>query len=63
MSENYKKTWKYLNYIEHLLNLSSVITGCISVSAFAALIWFPVSIISSVVRIKLFAITTGIKKY
>ena len=63
MSENYKKTWKYLNYIEHLLNLSSVITGCISVSAFAALICFPVSIISSVVRIKLFAITTGIKKY
>ena len=35
MSEKYKKTCKYLNYVEHLLILSSTISGCISISAFA----------------------------
>ena len=34
MSEKYKKTRKYLNYIEHLLILASTITGCISISGF-----------------------------
>ena len=29
MSEKYKKTCKYLNYIENLLILSSTITGCL----------------------------------
>ena len=29
MSEKYKKTCKYLNYIEDLLILSSTITGCL----------------------------------
>ena len=35
MSEKYKKTCKYLNYVEHLLILSSTISGCVSISAFA----------------------------
>ena len=38
MSEKYKKTYKYLNYVEHLLILVSTVTGCISISAFASLV-------------------------
>ena len=34
MSEKRKKTWKYLNYVEHLLILASTVTGCVSISAF-----------------------------
>ena len=62
MSKKYKKTWKYLSYAENLLILSSVITGCVSISAFAPLIYFSVGITSSVVGIKICAITVGIKK-
>ena len=36
MSEKYKKTSKYLNYIEHSLILASAVTGCVSISAFAS---------------------------
>ena len=42
MSEKYKKTCKYLNYVEHLLILASTITGCVSISAFATLDCLPV---------------------
>ena len=38
MSEKYKKTFKYLNYVENLLILSSTITGCVSFSVFASLV-------------------------
>ena len=38
MSEKYKKTCKYLNYVEHLLNLVSIVTGCVSISAFDSLV-------------------------
>ena len=34
MSEKYKKTYKYLNYVEHVLILVSTVTGCVSISAF-----------------------------
>ena len=37
MSEKYKKIWKYLNYVEHLLILASTVTGCVLISAFASL--------------------------
>ena len=63
MIEKYKKTCKYLNYVEHLLLLVSTITGCVSISAFVSLVYVPVGITSSVVRIKICAITAGIKKY
>ena len=36
MSEKYKKTCKYLHYVEHLLILASTVTGCVSISAFAS---------------------------
>ena len=38
MSEKYKETIKYLNYVEHLLVLTSTVTGCVSISAFASLV-------------------------
>ena len=63
MNEKFKKTCKYLNYVEHLLILVSKITGCISISAFASLVAIPVGITSSAVGIKICAITAGIKKY
>ena len=36
MSEKYKETRKYLNYVEHLLTLASAVTGCVPISAFAS---------------------------
>ena len=38
LSEKYKKTCKYLNYVENVLILSSAAFGCISVSAFTSLV-------------------------
>ena len=48
---------------EHLLVLASTITGYVSISGFALLVCVPICIMSSVVVIKIFAITEGIKKY
>ena len=63
MSEKYKKTCKYLSYVENLLILASTITGCVSISAFASLVYVPIGITSSAVAISTCAITAGIKKY
>ena len=63
MSEKYKKTCKYLIYVEHLLILVWTVTGCASISAFASLIAIPVGITTSSVGIKICAITAEIKKY
>ena len=52
MSEKYKKTCKYLNYFKHLLILASVVTGFVSSSAFASLVYVPVAIMSSAVGMK-----------
>ena len=38
MSAKYKKTHKYLNYVDHLLILASTVTGCVSISAFVSLV-------------------------
>ena len=62
-SEKYKTTCKYLNYVEHLLILASIITGCVSIAAFASLVCVPVGIASPAVGIKSCAITVGIEKY
>ena len=61
--EKYKTTWKYLNYVEHLLILASTITGCVSIAVFASLVCVPVGIASPAVGIKSCAITVGIEKY
>ena len=38
MTKKHKKVCTTLNYIEHFLILASVVTGCISISAFASLL-------------------------
>ena len=63
MSEKYKQTCNYFNYVEKLLVLVSAVTGCVSIFAFASLVGVPVGITSSAVGIKTRAITAGIKKY
>ena len=63
MSKRYKKTCKYLNYFEHLLILTSTVTGCVSIYAFASLVAIPLGIMSSAVGIKICAITAEIRKY
>ena len=62
MVEKYKKTCKYLNYVERLLILVSTVTGCISISAFASLVAIPIGILNSAVKINICAIIAGIKK-
>ena len=42
MSEKYKNTCKYLNYVEHLLILASTVTSCVSISVFASLVFVPI---------------------
>ena len=49
MSEKYKMTCKYLNYVENLLILVSTVTGCVSTFAFASLVCVPVGIACSTV--------------
>ena len=60
MSEKYKKTRKY---IEPLLILFSTVTGWVSISAFASLVYFRIGIMSPAVGISISAIAAGIKKY
>ena len=62
-NQKYKKASNHLNYIEQLLILASVVTGCLSISAFASLGAIPIGITSSAVEIKFCAITAAIKKY
>ena len=63
ISRKYKQFCTTLHYIEHSLVLASTITGCISISAFGSLLGIPIGITSSAIGLKIFAITTGIKKY
>ena len=62
MNQKYKKTFKYLNYVEHLSLLVSKITRCVSISVVASLVCVPAGITSSAIGIKICAITAGIKK-
>ena len=63
MSKKYKMVFMALNYIEYLLVLTSVVTWCISISAFASLVGIPIGIANSVVGLKSCAITARTKKY
>ena len=51
MSKKLKKFCMTLNYIEYLLILASVVTGCVSISAFASLVGVPICITSSAVEL------------
>ena len=59
MSEKYKKTWKYLNYIKQFLISAWKITACVLISKIALLICVPVGITSFAVGIKIFSVTAG----
>ena len=61
MSE--KQVCKALNYFKHFLIFISAVTGFISVFPFALLVGVSVGIANSVVGLKIYAITAGIKKY
>ena len=52
-----------MNYIDHLLIVTSTITGCVSISAFGSLVGIAIGIASSVIGLNACAITLGIKKY
>ena len=43
--------------------MTSAVAGCVSISNFASLVGIPIVITSSAVRLKICAITAGIKKY
>ena len=43
LSEKYKKTFKYLNYVQHLLIIILIVTGRVSDSAFASLVCVPIT--------------------
>ena len=63
MSKKHRRVCTALNYIEHLLILASVVTGCVSISAFVSLVGISEGITSSAVGLNICAITAGIKKY
>ena len=63
MSKKHKKVCTTLNFIEDILILASIITRCISISAFTSLISVPIGITSSAFGLKICAMTAGSKKY
>ena len=67
MIEKYKKVCRALNYFEHYLIFVFAIYGCLCISAFASLVGIPIGItvigISSAVRLNVWAVTIGIKRY
>ena len=62
MSEKYKKTCKYFNYVKNLLTLVSTVNGSASVSAFTSLVCVPVGNTISSVETKDYAILAEIQK-
>ena len=49
-----------LDYIEHLIVLTSGVIGCVNSSVFASLVGIPIGITSSAVGIKVCSIAAGI---
>ena len=62
ISKKHKNIYRVLNYIDYLLIVTSTITGCVSISAFAFLIGIPIGITISAFGLKLCAITVVIIK-
>ena len=63
MSKKHEKVYIVLNYIEHLLVLTSTVSGWVFISNFACLVGFPRGIPNSSIGLKMYVITAGIKKY
>ena len=62
-SFQHEKFCRVLKYINTLLIVTSTITGCVSISAFASLVGTSIGIASSTIGLKIYAITADIKKY
>ena len=54
---------KALNYFGHFFVFVCVVSGCVSISAFASLVGVPVGISSFAVGLKIYAITAEIKNF
>ena len=63
MSKMHEKVCTTLNYIEHFLTLAFVVTECISIFWFCFFTWYSFRITSSAIRLKICAMTAGIKNY
>ena len=61
ISQKHRKVCTTRNYIEYFI-LCATITGCISISPFASLVWIPMGIMSSAIWLNICAITAAIKK-
>ena len=63
MSKKHKKISTILNYFELFLILASAVTGYVSISGFAPLIGISIRTTSSVIGLRICAITARIKNY
>ena len=54
---------KALNYFGHFFVFVCVVSGCVSISAFASLVGVPVGISSFAAGLKIYAITAEIKNF
>ena len=63
MSEKYKKSCKYLNYVQHMFILASTVTDCVCFNFCICFISYYFYITSSAVGIKICAIIARIRKY
>ena len=63
MRNKHKKVCRVFNYIEHSLIVISIISWCVSISAFASLVSIPIGITNSAIGLKICVMTAGIKKY
>ena len=52
-----------MNFFEHFRDFVSAVSGCVSISAFASIVFVSEGIASSLVGIKICAINAGIKLY
>ena len=63
MNWRVRSTKNVCNFIEHLISLAFIVSGCISISDFDSSVGIPAGNASFAVGLKNYAITAGIKKY
>ena len=63
MSKKQNNVCRISNYIDHLLIVIPIYTGCVPISAFASFVGIPIGITSSAIELKICVITSGTKKY
>ena len=63
ISKRHKNVCIVLDYIEHLLIEISIITGCVSISAFAYFVGISIGTTSSAISIKVCVTNAGITNY